>query len=112
MRQDWEYDYTFPDPSQTRITSNFDQYRKNAESAGRALEIDEDDYARITTGGCFYCLFNERQVGIDRVDNAEGYISSNVVGCCNRCNEMKGTKMIEEFVDVAVKVYNHVYKKK
>ena len=109
---DWEYDFGFPDPSQTRIASSFEQYRKNAESAGRAFEIDESDYSRITTGGCFYCLFDERQVGMDRVDNTEGYVSTNLVGCCNRCNEMKGTKTIDEFVEVAVKVYNHVYKAK
>ena len=52
LDEEWEFDYAFSDPSQTRIASSLDQYRKNAKSAGRAFKIDEDDHARITKGGC------------------------------------------------------------
>lgn len=47
---------------------------------------------------------------IDRVDNAQGYKKSNVVGCCSRCNEMKGSKPLEEFLNTARKVFTHIYK--
>jgi hypothetical protein len=40
-----------------------------------------------------------RANGLDRVDNARGYESGNVVPCCDPCNRMKGTLSREAFLE-------------
>lgn len=71
----------------------------------------------MTSSECFYCgsapvrvknfrgaksehaayVFN----GIDRVDNARGYVADNCVACCTRCNVAKGTLTQEAFLRMA-----------
>lgn len=36
--------------------------------------------------------------GIDRMDNSLGYISGNVVTCCQICNRAKGAMLLEDFM--------------
>lgn len=36
--------------------------------------------------------------GIDRLDNSKGYILTNVVPCCHRCNSMKSKDSFDEFI--------------
>ena len=36
-------------------------------------------------------------VSLDRVDNTEGYVHTNVVLCCLRVNEMKRNMSLDEF---------------
>lgn len=52
----------------------------------------------LVTDSCFYCgappePFN----GIDRVDNAKGYLEGNVVSCCKYCNAGKLDRTREAF---------------
>jgi hypothetical protein len=106
---EWEYCYDYCDPCKSNKSSSFVQYVKNAKHAGREFALTEQDYDELTSSGCFYCLYDKDLVGIDRVDNSQGYTLSNVVGCCNRCNESKGKKSLEEFLEVAKNVYAHTY---
>jgi len=47
--------------------------------------IRESDYVRYN--------------GLDRKDNSKGYVISNVVTCCKRCNTAKNDMAIEEWLD-------------
>jgi hypothetical protein len=37
--------------------------------------------------------------GIDRIDTHKGYVTSNVVSCCQMCNVMKWKYSKEEFLE-------------
>lgn len=47
---------------------------------------------------CHYCGCDIETTGLDRKDNSKGYTPDNVVPCCRSCNERKGPKLYEEFL--------------
>lgn len=56
---------------------------------------------RLMKSDCTYCgekSAGTRVNGIDRVDNAKGYIRSNCVPCCSTCNRMKWVYNVKDFV--------------
>ena len=46
--------------------------------------------------------------GMDRVDNAKGYVLGNVVPCCHTCNFAKRGMATNEFVAWVTLVSNHL----
>lgn len=46
--------------------------------------------------------------GIDRIDNAKGYILANVVPCCNNCNSAKMTRTYDEFLSWIKQIHSHL----
>jgi len=48
--------------------------------------------------------------GIDRVDNNLGYLETNVVPCCKRCNSAKNDMHIHEFYKWIKRVYKNIFK--
>lgn len=90
-------------------------YRDGARKRGLAWRLTGEDFDGLTAQDCFYCgnrpsssaknatkgrSFNGDFVynGIDRVDNAAGYIPGNVVTCCGICNRAKGNRSFGEFM--------------
>ena len=58
---------------------------------------------------CHYCGGEvEQRLGLDRVDNAKGYVPGNVVQCCLTCNQMKATHSVDEWVSHMKKVLEHL----
>lgn len=47
---------------------------------------------------CVYCGDEIVTVGVDRVDNAKGYVMDNVVPCCAICNSMKSSMKLVDFL--------------
>lgn len=45
--------------------------------------------------------------GLDRVDNASGYVEGNVVPCCRQCNYAKGNMGKTEFLSWVSQVHHH-----
>ena len=69
---------------------------------------------------CFYCdksgvNFNSRvgvpYNGLDRVDNDIGYIFSNVVTCCIKCNTAKLDYAQKDFIEWISVTYNNLFNK-
>lgn len=81
----------------------FDLYRKSAERRGLAFELDRVEFLRIVACPCTYCgaqpPADTKRNGLDRVDNSVGYTAQNIVPCCYPCNQMKGTRTRQEFLD-------------
>lgn len=85
------------------------QYRNGARSRDKEYSLTSVEFVSLVLQPCFYCgaLPRTRQVGtrsfeangVDRVDNALGYVEGNVVPCCTVCNLMKMTKSAVEFVE-------------
>ena len=68
------------------------RYKKKAKERDLEWNLDDEDAKEMMTSPCTYCgiLPEDRVNGIDRVDNAVGYVPSNCVPCCTTCNLMKG----------------------
>lgn len=90
-----------------RVQSNIDavafiikSYRQGAESRGYAFELTDAAAAAMIRSACGYCglLEPDHYNGIDRIDNAVGYIGNNCVPCCRWCNWAKGRRDVNDFV--------------
>jgi len=64
--------------------------RKAMKHRGVPCTLTRADVQTTIVKPCSYCgETNLDQIGIDRVNNNEGYHSSNITSCCTRCNAMK-----------------------
>lgn len=55
--------------------------------------------------GCFYCksnLLKETGISADRIDNDIGYLPSNVLPCCGRCNKIRGDNLTVDEMQIAM----------
>jgi hypothetical protein len=83
--------------------------------SGKNMEINitENDFNEILGYKCYYCANNNSdKIGIDRIDSTKGYIDGNMVSCCSRCNLMKNTSDLTDFIDKVNKIVNHNIKQK
>ena len=88
------------------------QYKRQARERNLTWRLTDEEFDRLTQRSCFFCgqkpvnrtrhkyangdfVYN----GIDRIDNAVGYIMPNIVPCCKFCNRAKGTGTVEEFLE-------------
>lgn len=91
-----------------RIVIN--NYKQRAKKRGYEYNLTEEQFEEITQQPCYYCGAKPDNVkkqqycngayiynGIDRVDNAKGYTTDNVVPCCKTCNSAKGQLTMQEF---------------
>jgi hypothetical protein len=77
----------------SRYTSGVVDYSKRK---GINLELTFDQYLDIVINPCHYCgVVEDRGVaefnGVDRFNNANGFVLDNCVSCCTMCNTMKST---------------------
>lgn len=70
--------------------------------SGTPLTLER--FAILITQPCSYCGDNGK-VGIDRIDNSQGYTTENSTPCCKICNFMKKTMTKEDFLKHITKIY-------
>jgi hypothetical protein len=80
----------------------FITYLKRANAKGFGFELTEKHFDELIDASCYYC--EGTPSGFDRVDSKKGYLLSNVVPCCYRCNMMKNTMSINDFTTHILKV--------
>lgn len=86
------------------------QYKRQAKHRRFEFNLSEIEFKALTSGNCFYCGIEPRQImknkdanggfvynGIDRIDNAVGYTTTNCVSCCKLCNRAKGSLSQKEW---------------
>jgi hypothetical protein len=75
------------------IEAHFKIYQRSARLKKLEFTFSEEEFKELVTQNCYYCnLMDEKGfVGIDRMNQMEGYIQSNGVSCCAMCNWMKGS---------------------
>jgi hypothetical protein len=99
------YEDYFPD----FISGNYNQYIISAKNRDIEFLLCEDTFNSITKKDCYMCgkknNINHRN-GIDRFDNALGYIETNCKSCCNTCNMMKNRFSYEDILDKFNKIVN------
>ena len=83
------------------VNSIMRTYIRNANEMGRLFDLTEEQFKNIIFRNCFYCNSKPsnraismgkgrvRYNGVDRVDNAKGYVIENCVPCCRKCNNAK-----------------------
>ncbi len=80
---------------------SYNDYKKRAIEKGLDFEVEETTFKDIRKNACYYC--NRYPTigslnGIDRMNNAIGYLSNNIVSCCGECNSMKADLESGEFI--------------
>jgi hypothetical protein len=92
-------------------------YKNGAKSRCLAFELPNEEVYLLFSQNCFYCGTEPSNVrrrkkggsefrynGIDRVDNAKGYTSGNVVSCCKSCNIAKHAMPAQDFISLCKRV--------
>jgi len=87
-------------------------YRHNAKVKGLECSLSVDEFSSLFAGNCYYCGRPPSNVkrrnnrhgpfvynGVDRIDNAVGYVPGNVVSCCKKCNYKKSNDNQSEFLE-------------
>jgi hypothetical protein len=96
----------FPDAKCVSYAS----YRSRAEKKGLEFAITHDDYKSIIQMDCYLCgkkTTDTNTNGIDRVDNAVGYVSENCKACCKECNHMKNNFELEVLLSKLERIQEH-----
>lgn len=95
------------------------QLIRTASTGGREVTISVARFVELVASPCHYCgslpwnmtkqpdIENIAYNGVDRVDNALGYIPGNVVAACKTCNDMKSKLDLEVFVAQVERIGRH-----
>jgi hypothetical protein len=87
----------------------WNHYVKGAKKRGIHFSLSKTQFQELIVQSCFYCghHMNNEVNGIDRLDNQKGYITDNVVSCCEICNVLKGSQHPQEFIDKMQAIHNY-----
>jgi hypothetical protein len=97
-------------------------YKIGAKKRGLPWELSNDECFVLFKQPCFYCGVCEYSLkkgigktsgdytynGIDRLDSSKGYSQENVVSCCWKCNNMKGSLSMLEFIKQVTSINKHI----
>ncbi len=93
------------------IEHYFVQYKKRAKDKNIRFLIDLTYFSTFWNKPCSYCGSSIPTIGIDRVNNTEGYTIGNLVSCCTKCNMSKRGMTGEQWIQLCKKVSdNHTFK--
>jgi|SRR5580692_6368919 len=98
----------------------YGRYRRNAEKFKRDFTLTKEQAKILFLSNCHYCgdipslIVQKKRAwspfiynGVDRVDNAVGYVLSNCLPCCAICNHMKHILSYEDFLRHIKKIAEH-----
>lgn len=80
------------------LNYKYSEYKKSAKDNDREFTLTKDDFKKLWLKPCYYCNSTIENIGLDRLDNSQGYIIENVVSCCIRCNKMKRDMNHDDFI--------------
>ncbi len=100
----------------------YHNYRKAAGRRGYQFKLTKEEFNRLIRMNCHYCGCGPSMStswvrghsdfsynGVDRKDNAIGYISSNCVPCCDICNNSKSTLTYDRWVEWLTRVSRNLH---
>lgn len=70
--------------------------KAKAKSRDISFNLSAEEFVAVATKPCFYCKIvttSSTGVGLDRIDNSQGYAAGNVLPCCGSCNSIRGDKL-------------------
>jgi hypothetical protein len=101
----------------------YKDYKGNAKRRGHEFLINKSDLFELIMQNCFYCgekhsnfrsnsHSNIKYNGVDRIDSNIGYVKSNLIPCCKKCNVAKNTMSYFEFISHIEKIYLKIIQNK
>jgi len=82
-----------------KALTKFKSYKRRALSNGVEFTLNRYSFISKCRSPCYICGFidENKDNGIDRVDNNKGYVYSNIAPCCWTCNRAKNDMSLSEF---------------
>lgn len=68
-------------------------------SRGLEFYLTLEQFNSFWQKDCYYCGHRVETIGLDRINNDEGYRIDNVVSCCSVCNVMRMDLTQDQFID-------------
>lgn len=110
--------YTGPYAKNMAVRRVFTLYKSQAKQRKLDFELSLTQLGWLVTSPCFWCgadFSNQLQYrgetflysGIDRLDNAKGYLPDNVVPSCRGCNSLRAYMRIETWLGFLHALTNH-----
>ncbi len=93
----------------TFAEKRFVRLKGQAKSREKDFALDFATFNSLLFSKCYYCG-NEQSGTIDRIDNKLGYLKDNVVAACLRCNLMKNTMSVGDFIAHIDSIHKHLFK--
>lgn len=108
----------YTSPEEAAWYARYHMYRRNAANVDRVFGLTFEEFQQLCIRPCYYCMALPetraagtkkyypviQSSGIDRLDSSVGYIPSNCVPCCTRCNLAKGTLSCSDFIQMCSRV--------
>lgn len=79
-------------------------YKREAKARNYSFSLTEEDFSQFWQKPCYYCGGSINTIGLDRVNNDEGYFVDNIVSCCTDCNIAKRSRTKEEYIKHCIKI--------
>lgn len=89
------------------LAGRFTQYRNNARKRDIIFQLTRLQFAAFWGIPCTYCGDSIETIGLDRINNKEGYLLGNVRSCCTTCNYMKRMWSPQFFIAHCEKIVSH-----
>lgn len=89
----------------------FKLYRAEANKRNKQFLLTLHEFMMIQKNPCYLCGKENNELhknGLDRIDNAKGYVVNNVMACCGNCNLMKHVLPLQMFLNKCVQITNYV----
>lgn len=105
------YGHLAPKRINARYVRTYVQSQSGARQRNYFFDLSLEEFVKIVSSPCHYCGVehsmetkfkkweNVTHNGMDRVDNTQGYVASNVVPCCKLCNRAKNSLPVEDFIE-------------
>jgi len=97
--------YSFLQANANKKPTDFSEYRHAAHRRGLDFHVTLEQFDNMVRAPCYYCGRNDYVMGLDRVDNDNGYNEHNCVACCSMCNSLKGDRDLDVFLCQALVIY-------
>jgi hypothetical protein len=76
--------------------------RKASRHRGLECDLTKEAVKELILRPCEYCGEDDpAAIGLDRAENSVGYVLSNVVPCCIRCNALKRDMPLQAWLQIA-----------
>lgn len=94
-------------------------YVENSKRGKIKFQLSNSQFMKLVTQDCFYCGAPPTRVvaklsgglvynGVDRVNPKLGYLVANCVAACKKCNWLKGTLPVDEFLGQVHAIQRHL----
>ena len=79
-------------------------YKSGAKRRKIEFKLTLEEFKTFWQKSCYYCNSKIETIGIDRIDNNNGYNILNCISCCILCNGMKRKQTIKKFISQCKKI--------